>query len=135
MPRFATGLAELVLIVEDVPRAARFYRDVVGLVPESESETWAWFWAGAPGDAQRVALHRGELLFEEHSPHPPGSRFGHVHFAFHVPRAQLDAAADHVRSHRVDVFGPTSFEWMSATSYYFYDPDGNLLEFWSLDAE
>jgi catechol 2,3-dioxygenase-like lactoylglutathione lyase family enzyme len=31
----------------------------------------------------------------------------------------------------VDVFGPVEFEWMNAESYYFYDPDGNLLEFWS----
>ncbi len=30
---FTTGLAEIVLIVEDVPRAARFYREVVGLTP------------------------------------------------------------------------------------------------------
>jgi catechol 2,3-dioxygenase-like lactoylglutathione lyase family enzyme len=31
------------------------------------------------------------------------------------------------------VYGPTEFEWMKARSYYFYDPDGNLLEFWSPD--
>ena len=27
--------------------------------------------------------------------------------------------------------GFASFDWMNATAYYFYDPDGNLLEFWS----
>jgi len=26
-------------------------------------------------------------------------------------------------------------EWMNAQSWYFYDPDGNLLEFWSPQAE
>jgi catechol 2,3-dioxygenase-like lactoylglutathione lyase family enzyme len=59
MSRFTTGLAELVLIVEDVPRAADFYRNVVGL--------------------------------------------------------DLQSLAD------------------DATSYYFYDPDRNLLELWSPD--
>ena len=34
---FSTGLAEIVLIVNDVRAAARFYRDVVGLVPESDA--------------------------------------------------------------------------------------------------
>jgi catechol 2,3-dioxygenase-like lactoylglutathione lyase family enzyme len=29
------------------------------------------------------------------------------------------------------VYGPVELEWMNAESYYFYDPDGNLLEFWS----
>jgi catechol 2,3-dioxygenase-like lactoylglutathione lyase family enzyme len=126
------GLAELVLIVEDVPASARFYEDVVGLTLEHEtSDEWAWFWAGEEGAPQRVALHRGLLLFEEHSPYPEGERFGRVHFAFDVVRDELDAAVDRVRKAGVEVHGPIEFEWMGAKSYYFYDPDGNLLEFWS----
>jgi catechol 2,3-dioxygenase-like lactoylglutathione lyase family enzyme len=129
---FTRGLSEIVLIVKDVQAAARFYRDVVGLIPESESDDhWAWFWAGTPGEAQRVALHRGKLLFEDESPLPSGERFGQVHYAFNVPRDQLAEAVAHVRAAGVDVYCPVHFEWMSADSYYFYDPDGNLLEFWS----
>src|SRR4051812_33824454 len=128
------GLAELVLVVDDVPAAARFYRDVVGLAPESEaSDDWAWFWAGEKGTQQRVALHRGTLLFEEKSPLPQGERFGPVHFAFAIARADLAAAVDRVRAAGVDVYGPVEFEWMKALSYYFYDLDGNLLELWSPD--
>jgi catechol 2,3-dioxygenase-like lactoylglutathione lyase family enzyme len=128
------GLAELVLIVEDVPRAARFYQDVVGLELEHEtSEEWAWFWAGEPETRQRIALHRGTLLFEEHSPFPEGHRFGTVHFAFEVPRTELKEAVQRVKGAGVDVYGPVDFDWMSARSYYFYDLDGNLLEFWSPD--
>ena len=126
------GLAEIVLIVEDVPVSARFYEDVVGLKPESEaSDEWAWFWAGQEGTQQRVALHRGPLLFEEHSPFPEGERFGRVHFAFEVARDELDAALDRVRSADVAVYGPVELEWMNAESHCFYDPNGNLLEFWS----
>jgi catechol 2,3-dioxygenase-like lactoylglutathione lyase family enzyme len=129
---FAHGLSEIVLIVKDVPAAARFYREVVGLIPESEADDhWAWFWAGAPGQAQRVALHRGTLLFEDQSPLPPGERWGPVHYAFHVPREQFESAVAQVRAAGVDVYGSVHFEWMSADSYYFYDLDGNLLEFWS----
>jgi catechol-2,3-dioxygenase len=129
---FTTGLSELVLIVKDVTVAAQFYRDVVGLIPETEAnDAWAWFWAGEPGHAQRVALHRGPLLFEEHSPLPEGERWGHVHFAFNVARDRLSAAVEQVKAHEVAVYGPTHFDWMRATSYYFYDLDGNLLEFWS----
>jgi catechol 2,3-dioxygenase-like lactoylglutathione lyase family enzyme len=129
---FSRGFSELVLIVEDVPRSAAFYRDVVGLVPETEpGEDWAWFWAGDPGTRQRLAVHRGSLLFEEHSPLPQGERWGRVHFALEVPADALESAAEHVRRHGVDVYGPTHFDWMHANSYYFYDPDGNLVEFWS----
>jgi catechol 2,3-dioxygenase len=128
----SVGLAELVLIVDDVPASARFYEDVVGLTLENEpSDEWAWFWAGKEGKPQRVALHRGRLLFEEQSPYPEGERFGRVHFAFEVARDELDAAVDRVRSAGVEVHGPVELEWMNALSYYFYDLDGNLLEFWS----
>lgn len=131
---FANGLSEIVLIVNDVIAASQFYREVVGLIPESEAnESWAWFWAGEPGQAQRVALHRGPLLFEEHSPLPIDRRWGHVHFAFNVPRDRLAVAVEQAQAHGVTVYGPTHFDWMEATSYYFYDLDGNLLEFWSPD--
>jgi catechol 2,3-dioxygenase-like lactoylglutathione lyase family enzyme len=129
---FSEGLAEIVLIVDDVERSASFYGEVVGLAPEAPAgDGWAWFWAGQPGRAQRLALHNGPLLFEEHSPLPEGGRWGRVHFAFDVPRGKLDAAVGHVRGNGVEVYGPTYFDWMRATSYYFYDPDGNLLEFWA----
>jgi catechol 2,3-dioxygenase-like lactoylglutathione lyase family enzyme len=63
---FSTELAEIVLIVEDVERSARIYRDVVGLVPENEPDDgWAWFWAGEPGQARRVALHNGKKTIHE----------------------------------------------------------------------
>ena len=129
------GLSELVLIVEDVGTAAEFYEHVVGLELEHRTgDEWAWFWAGRPGERQRLALHKGSLLFEEHSPFPEGERFGRVHYAFEVAAGDLGAAVDRVRSAGVEVHGPVELDWMNARSYYFYDPDGNLLEFWSPNA-
>ena len=126
------GISEIVLIVEDVPKASRFYQDVVGLELDHQTDdTWAWFFAGTEDRKQRLAVHRGPLMFEQHSPYPEGARFGQVHFAFEVARADLDTAAERVRAAGVEVYGPVDLDWMDAQSYYFYDPDGNLLEFWS----
>jgi catechol 2,3-dioxygenase-like lactoylglutathione lyase family enzyme len=72
-------------------------------------------------------------MFEGQSPHPEGERFGQVHFAFEVSREDVDADVERVRSAGVDVFGPVELDWMDALAYYFYDLDGNLLEFWSPD--
>ena len=124
------------LVVEHVPTAARFYEDVVGLQLEHETGgEWAWFWAGPEGAKQRLALHRGKLLFEEHSPYPAGERFGRVHFAFEVAPEDVEASVERVRAAGVEVYGPVELDWMNARSWYFYDPDGNLLEFWSPQAE
>ena len=126
------GLAEIVLIVEDVPTAAEFYEHVVGLELEHRTgDEWAWFFTGTTDRKQRIAVHRGALMFEEHSPYPEGERFGRVHFAFDVARAELEAAVARIRAAGVDVYGPVDRDWMDAQSYYFYDPDGNLLELWS----
>jgi catechol-2,3-dioxygenase len=126
-----SGLSEIVLIVSDVPRSAAFYAEVVGLVPERPAQdAWAWFWSGTPDASARIAVARGPLLFEEHSPRPENARFGAVHYAFHVHQDDLYPMLDRLRAHDIDIFGPTFFEWMNADSWYFYDPDGNLLEYW-----
>ena len=134
--KFSADFAEIVLMVEDVKVAAKFYEEVVGLtINRPANDDWAWFWLGEVGTPRRLALHRGALLFEEHSPYPEGQRWGRVHFALSVPRERLEAATAHVRSTGTPAYGPTRLEWMGATSYYFYDPDGNLLEFWSPDPD
>lgn len=130
------GLSELVLLVESVPRAVSFYRDVLGLMLERPAtDEWAWFLVEPASGRRRLAVHRGPLLFEEHSPFPPGARFGRAHFAFEVARADLSEHVERIRSAGVTVHGPVRIEWMKAVSWYFYDPDGNLLELWSPDGD
>jgi catechol-2,3-dioxygenase len=129
---FSTGYAEIVLIVKDVLKSAEFYRKSVGLKPMSEpNEEWAWFFVDGERSREKLALHKGRLLFEEYSPHPEGDRWGHIHFALNVPPAKLSEAIAHLEKYNVVVYGPKEFEWMNATAYYFYDPDGNLIEYWS----
>ena len=104
---FSSGLAEVVFLVKDVQAAARFYREVVGLVPQGEADDeWAWFWVGEPERNQRLALHKGTLLFEEYSPFPEGQRFGTIHYALHVPAERLQQAVEHVKSKDIAVLGP-----------------------------
>ena len=129
-------LSEIVLIVEDVARSAAFYRDAIRLIPaRPANDEWAWFWAGAEGDSGWLALHKGKLLFEEHSPFTGlaiGSRFkGATHFALRVDIGRLGECAAHLRGMGVEVHGPVDLEWMNAKSIYCYDPDGNLVELWA----
>lgn len=129
---FSTGFAEIVLIVEDVLKSAEFYREIVQLSPMTKpSNEWAWFYVDKENGQEKLALRKGKLLFEEFSPHPEGERWGHIHFALSVPELRLSEAVDHLRRNGIEVYGPQKFEWMNAIAYYFYDPDGNLIEYWS----
>ena len=142
---FSVGFREIVLIVDDVEVATTFYSDVVGLEIASRSPDWTWLYAGDAHHRQWVALHKGTLLFEEQSAAPDGERWGPVHYAFRVPRSKLEEAADHVRSKGVEIFGPVDpalgylpegdLDETAALAYYFYDPDNNLLEFYSYPDE
>jgi len=128
-------MCELVLVVEDAARACAFYRDVIGLhVERPASDGWAWCWTGEPNNSARLGLRAGSLLFEEHSTKPVGEKWGSVHFAIRVERSEIEQRLSRVRDAGVTILGPTHFEWMRADSWYFYDPDQNLVEFWVPDA-
>ena len=127
------GFSEIVLIVKDIPISKKFYEDVVDLTVESSDKDWVWFYVGDKNGNQRLAIHKGELLFEEKSPLPEGKRWGQIHFAFEVARINHEQAIEKVKRTGVEIYGPVDFKWMNAKSYYFYDPDGNLIEYWSPD--
>jgi catechol 2,3-dioxygenase-like lactoylglutathione lyase family enzyme len=130
---FSRGLREVVLIVDDVEASIAFYRDVVGLELQQQlqpTSDWAWFYVGDPERRQRLGIHKGTLLFENQPAAPGGERWGPVHYAFQVAPNELEDAADHVRSHSIDVFGPHQFGDV-ADAYFFYDPDDNLVEFFA----
>lgn len=128
----SAGIHEIVLVVKDVAAAARFYRDVIGLTLRAEpTDQWAAFATISVENPQWLGLRKGHLLYEEYSPRPEGQRFGPVHFALQAldpsPKAFLQQAA----SHGVKVYGPEKWEGrMNGESYYCYDPDDNLVEYW-----
>jgi catechol 2,3-dioxygenase-like lactoylglutathione lyase family enzyme len=126
-------LFELVLVVKTVEAAARFYRDAVGLEPIGvASDEWAGFWVGERETNAWLGLRRGKLLYEEFSKLPEGSRFGPAHFALRVPVEKKPEALLRLARHAVTVYGPEVWEpgRFEGESYYFYDPDDNLVEFW-----
>ena len=126
-------LFELVLTVRDAEASGRFYAEVVGLEPIGDFGLgWASFWVGDKAGNRWLGLRQGTLLYEEHSPLPEGNRFGPVHFAFKLPESEMEKALERLRAHGVEVLGPE--RWgpgrFEGTSYYFYDLDANMLEFW-----
>lgn len=113
------GISEIVLVVQDVGRAERFYREVLGLPVETRiGDEWCWV---RVAEGQFIGLARpGKLKFgAEHCEGP-------IHFAFDVDPEDLDAARHALEEKGVAVEGPV--EHAKGRSVYFSDPDGNRLE-------
>ena len=119
-----TGVSELVLEVEDLEAAERFYSEVLGLPvverwPDREA---VWVMAG---ERTRIGLWRPQVGLA-------GSRGGvHVHFAMHISEDDYAVAVKRLRDQGQEVeemdFGD------SGRAAYVDDPDGNVVELWTWD--
>jgi catechol 2,3-dioxygenase-like lactoylglutathione lyase family enzyme len=120
-----TGVSELVLEVDDLAAAERFYGEVLGLPvverwPDREA---VWVMAG---DRTRIGLWRPQVGLA-------GGRGGaHVHFAMKIAEDDFDEAVETIRSRGEEVeviaFGTTH-----GRAAYVSDPDGNVVELWTWD--
>lgn len=119
-----TGVNELVLEVDDLAAAERFYGGVLGLpVVERWTEREA-IWVMA-GHRTRIGLWRPQVGVA-------GGRGGaHVHFALHLADQDFDAAVERLRAAGVEPF--VQERRRSSKSAYVDDPDGNCVELWTED--
>ena len=128
------GLVESAFFVEDVSRAAAFYKQVLGLAKVKASDTG---WVFRVEDQRyllvvsREAAHTsnktasGALLppcaLPEHDGRGPG------HIAFGVAEDALDSWRARLAKHDVDVLSEVTWEG-GTHSLYFRDPDGHMIE-------
>jgi catechol-2,3-dioxygenase len=114
-----SGICELVLETDDVPRLQSFYRELgLGLLLEEEGRVWL-----AAGECCRLGIWPpGEKEFSDR-----GGR--HVHFALSVDRDGLESLIENLRGRGIEVQGPVEHDG-GDRSVYFSDPAGNRVELW-----
>jgi catechol 2,3-dioxygenase-like lactoylglutathione lyase family enzyme len=124
-PPPATGISELVLEVNDLDAARRFYRDVLGF-----EETL--FGEGAEGRYWYLVGETARLgLWTEQVGLAGGRGGAHVHYAFSVPDTEVDRIKERIEAAGAAVEGPIQLG--PGRAIYITDPDGNVVEFWSQD--
>lgn len=124
-PPPTSGISELVLEVTDLAASRAFYRDLLGF----EETLWGegregryWYLIG---DSARLGLWTEQIGLA-------GGRGGaHVHFAFHVEDAEIDAIQARIEAKGGETEGPIQLG--PGRALYITDPDGNAVEFWSQD--
>jgi catechol 2,3-dioxygenase-like lactoylglutathione lyase family enzyme len=120
----ANHILETCLYVDDLPRAERFYQEVLGLELESRQEgRHAFFRCG-----RRMLLLFNPLASRETSDQfPSHGAFGPGHIAFGVREAELPTWNQQLSRHDVPI--EKIIEWPGGgRSLYFRDPSGNSLE-------
>jgi catechol 2,3-dioxygenase-like lactoylglutathione lyase family enzyme len=120
------GVSELVLEVDDLDAAERFYTEVFGfpVVERWGDRDATWVMAG---EGTRIGLWRP---FEGLA----GSRGGaHVHYALHIADVDYDAAIDRLRQHGYEPDEHRFDAYDDSRAAYVTDPAGNVVELWTWD--
>lgn len=132
-------IAEVAIVVSDLERSKRFYRDVLGLKEFHHSSI-------TPD--RGVTFHltdglRGLLglwlpgKWKEVNPQvtaPAGDIGGKAHVVLHIDNSEGEAALANLRKHGVKLWGPRYNE-KGEIHIDFEDPDGHMLEYWGIAKE
>lgn len=120
------GLGEVSIQVRDLDAMQKFYEEVVGLEVLRREESFVFFKVaeGYGGHTQNLAL------FEAAKLNPQESTLHHI---------ALNIALEDFESEKMRLEGlglkihATAHEWLHVRSLYFYDLEGNHLEFVAYD--
>lgn len=118
-------ISQVRLIVRDFARVYRFYRDVLGLKPQIDSEQGPYAKFELPEGKAAIALHARDDLERAIGPleAPAGVRSLVV---LHVP--DVDATVAEWQARGAEFSHEPRNEWGRLRVAYLKDPEGNLLE-------
>lgn len=122
------GVKETALYVDDLGRATRFYRDVLGL--EALVEDVRLCALDVNGNHVLLLFLRGTSLTASTLPGgviPPHDGQGPLHVGFAIDAGEWDAWEQRLSRSGVAIVSRVSWP-LGGRSLYFRDPDGHLLE-------
>jgi catechol 2,3-dioxygenase-like lactoylglutathione lyase family enzyme len=121
-PPRVTGILETVLYVSDIDRAERFYREVMALQQIGKDATRHVFFRVGSGVLLLFRAERTRLSGNV----PPHGADGEIHVCFTVSPDEYETWKRRLDLHGVQIQHETV--WPNGRSFFFRDPDGNLLE-------
>ena len=133
-----TGIAEIALRVHDLDLMRRFYEQVIGLEVLGEDEpsdgTAIFFAVGA--GSSHLALFPEKLTgwyTRDKSPQIDPHLTTLSHFAFTIALEDFESEKKRIEQLGIEVVHSNASSWLHCRMFYFFDPEGNLIEFNSHD--
>ncbi len=131
------GLGEVSIRVDDLDKMQEFYENVVGLEVLRREDSFVFFRIadGYGGHSQNLALFTADDLgfIETKLPRIMPNESTLHHIALNVALEDFEGEKKRLEGLGVKPLA-TVHEWLHVRSMYFPDPEGNLLEFVSYDA-
>lgn len=125
--RRVKGLGEVSIQVRDLDAMHKFYEEVVGLEVLRRDENFVFFKVaeGYGGHSQNLALFEASNTLN-----PQESTLHHI--ALNVALEDFETEKTRLEGLGLNIHA-TVHEWLHVRSLYFYDPEGNHLEFVAYD--
>ena len=132
--RHVKGIGEVSIRVTDLDKMRKFYEEVIGLEVIRQEDEYVFFKVaeGYGGHTQNLALFAATYPSETKSPQlsPEGTTLHHI--ALNVALEDFESERSRLEGLGLKV-DATVHEWLHVRSLYFYDPEGNHLEFVAYD--
>jgi catechol 2,3-dioxygenase-like lactoylglutathione lyase family enzyme len=122
-----TRVLETVLYYTDAERTERFYGEILGMRLLDKEPGRSLFFR--LGDGVFLLFNAAETL--QGKTLPAHGATGPIHTCFQVPAEEYENWKSHLASCGISVIRET--RWPVGLSFYFHDPDGNLLEIANTD--
>ena len=133
-----TGIAEISLRVHDLDLMRRFYEEVIGLEVIREvkaSDGTAIFYAvGSAND--HLALFEEKWMdwfTRDKSPQIDPKLTTLSHFALRIALDDFESEKKRIEQLGIEIVHSKASSWLHCRMFYFFDPEGNLIEFKSHD--
>jgi catechol-2,3-dioxygenase len=131
------GLGEASIRVKNLDAMQKFYEEVVGLEVLNRGDSFAFFKIaqGYAGHTQNLALFDASdrMFLENKSPQLNSDQSTLHHIALNISLEDFESEEKRLEGLGLKVTA-TVHEWLHVRSLYFFDPEGNLLEFVCYDA-
>ena len=133
-----TGIAEIALRVHDLSLMRGFYEQVIGLKVLREIEesngTVIFYAVGAGNDHMALFEEKWMDWFtRDKSPQIDPKLTTLSHFAIGIALDDFESEKKRLEQLGIEIVHSNTSSWLHCRMFYFYDPEGNLIEFNSHD--
>jgi len=135
-----TGIAEISLRVHDLDLMRKFYEQVLGLevlreIKNSDGTVIGVFYTVGAGD-DNLALFDEKLIdwfTRDKSPQIDPKLTTLSHIALSIALDDFESEKKRIEQLGIEIIESGTSSWMHCRMFYFFDPEGNLIEFKSHD--